>query len=270
MACGYTVFYGTIRLINFSHAGVYTLGAFIGYTLLIAIGPGDKILAVFFSVAGSIAAAGLIGSVVRWFFSLVQARDKGFALSPMIFGVGVALIIENSVLHVWGTQAHAFPVLLPEDWRKVILTLLVSVLLLIGTEVWVHKTKFGAAMRAVGIDHDAVRLMGISVNRVVYVVFIVFSGIAGVTGYLAGAYYGSIQFIMGFLIGLKGFTACVLGGIGNVRGALIGGWVLGLIEAFGGGWLGTEWTDVIAFSALILALVLKPTGILGENIVERM
>jgi branched-chain amino acid transport system permease protein len=271
MACGYTVFYGTIRLINFAHAGVFMLGAFIGYALLVAVNPiGGAITAVGVSMAGTVAAAGIIGLVIRWFFALVQTKRRGFALSPMIFGVGVGLIIENTALHLWGSSPRAFPVSLPEDYRKIVITLIVCVSLLVGTELWVHKTRFGAAMRAVGIDHGAVRLMGISVERVVYIVFMFFSGIAGITGYLAGAYYGSIQFLMGFVIGLKGFTACVLGGIGNVRGALVGGWTLGLIEALGGGWLGTEWTDVIAFSVLILVLVVKPTGILGENIVERM
>jgi branched-chain amino acid transport system permease protein len=113
-------------------------------------------------------------------------------------------------------------------------------------------------------------LMGIRVDIVLYITFAVFSAIAGITGLLAGTYYGSIQFSMGFVLGLKGFTAAVLGGIGNVRGALLGGFLLGFIEAFGGGIFGTEWTDVVTFSSLIAVLVVRPTGILGETIVERM
>ena len=269
MACGYTVIYGTVRLINFAHGDVYMLGAFIGAALLgLRLPAAQPITAVALSVSGTILAAGLIGYLIRWIFSRVKSRKTSF--SPMIAGVGISLVIENGVLHAWGSNAIRFPAQLPDNFQKIVLTLGLSIALLIATELWVEKTKFGAAMRAVGIDHDAVRLMGISVERVIFIVFIAFSAIAGLTGYLAGSYYGSIQFLMGFMLGLKGFTAAVIGGIGNVRGALFGGWFLGLVEAFGGGYLGTQWTDVVVFSVLIFTLVLKPNGILGEAVVERM
>jgi branched-chain amino acid transport system permease protein len=269
IALGYTVIYGTIRLINFAHGDVYMLGGFIGFTILGLIIPTSGVtVRVVASVAGTIAATGLVGYIIRWLLARLKARSGSF--SPIIAAVGVSLVIQNGVLHVWGSAALVYPVQLPPDLSRFIVTLVICCLLLFAAELWIGKTKFGAAMRAVGIDHGAVRLMGISVDRVLYITFVAFSAIAGVTGYLAGSYYGVIEFLMGFELGLKGFTAAVLGGIGNVRGALVGGFVLGMVESFGGGWLGTQWTSVIAFSVLIALLILKPTGILGETVVERM
>ena len=269
LGLGFTVIYGTVRLINFAHGGVYMVGAFVGFSLLGALAPtGNVPLQVVGSLAGTVAATALMGYIIRWV--LAHLKAKAGSLGPMIAAVGIGIVIENGALHLWGSAPRVYPVQFGQGVSRLVVTLSACLLLLVGTELWIGRTKFGIAMRAAGIDHGAVRLMGISVEKVVIITFMVFSAIAGITGYLAGIYYGVIQFQMGFELGLKGFTAAVLGGVGNVRGALVGGIVLGLVEAFGGAWLGTEWTSVIAFSVLIAVLTLRPTGILGETIVERM
>ena len=269
IAVGYTVIYGTVRLLNFAHGDMYMLGAFIGLTIIQALPgfdfPAIKMLA---SIIGTLAAIGFAGYVVRLILERVDIKNSTF--SPIIAAVGLSLVFENSALQIWGTKPLAFPMQMAEDCTKPLITLAVCLVMIAAVDVWVSRSRFGMAMRAVGIDHNAVRLMGIRVDVTLYITFAVFSAIAGVTGLLAGSYYGSIQFSMGFLLGLKGFTAAVLGGIGNVRGALLGGFALGMIEAFGGSIFGTNWTDVIVFSCLILILIAKPTGILGETVVERM
>lgn len=269
LAAGYTVIYGTVRLINLAHGDVYMIGAFIGAMLLGAMPAGFGLVpGLVLSIVGTAAATALAGFLIRLLISRLDARPGSF--SPIIAAVGISLVIENGAFHLWGSAPVAFPISMPLDDRKIALTLALSCIVLLAADWWIGRTRFGIAMRAVGTDHDATRLMGIGVERVLLVTFAVFSAIAGITGYLAGAYYGSIQFSMGFSLGLKGFTAAVLGGMGNVRGALVGGIVLGLVEAYGGGWIGTEWTDVISFSFLIVILTLRPSGLLGETVVQRM
>jgi branched-chain amino acid transport system permease protein len=269
IAVGYTVIYGTVRLLNFAHGDMYMLGAFIGLTGIVAL-PGLAVpqIAIPFAILATLLVIGFLGFLVR--FVLERIDSKNDAFSPIIAAVGISLILQNSALHIWGTKPLAFPIQMAHDLTKPLITLAVCLIMILAVDVWVSRSRFGMAMRAVGIDHNAVRLMGIRVDVTLYITFAVFSAIAGITGLLAGTYYGSIQFSMGFILGLKGFTAAVLGGIGNVRGALLGGFLLGLIEAFGGGFFGTNWTDVISFSCLIIILTLKPTGILGETLVERM
>jgi len=144
--------------------------------------------------------------------------------------------------------------------------------LMIALELFVRRTQYGRAMRAVSIDKDMCELMGIDVNRIIAVTFFVGSALAGAAGTMAGAYYGSIWYFMGFLIGLKAFTAAVIGGIGSIPGAMLGGLILGLLESFGTQipGIGSEWKDVFSFSVLILVLVFKPTGLLGQSEQERM
>jgi branched-chain amino acid transport system permease protein len=269
IAVGYTVIYGTVKLLNFAHGDMYMLGAFIGVTAILAL-PAFAIpqLAIPFAILATVLVIGFLGFLVR--FVLERIDSKNDAFSPIITAVGISLILQNSALHIWGTKPLAFPIQMAHDFTKPLITLGVCLVMILAVDLWISRSRFGMAMRAVGIDHNAVRLMGIRVDFVLYITFAVFSAIAGLTGLLAGTYYGSIQFSMGFLLGIKGFTSAVVGGIGNVRGALLGGFLLGIIEAFGGGYFGTNWTDVISFSCLILVLTLKPTGILGETVVERM
>jgi len=233
-------------------ADVYMLGAFVGFVLLgesNAVGPA--------SGCPSSSVWPGTGSQPRLWSdtsSMVLARlgRSRERLARSLRGRNIPGD-QNGAL-TFGSAPVAYPLTCPKTPEKSSVSLAVCLILLFATEIWVRTTKFGAAMRAVGIDHGAVRLMGIRVENVLYVTFAAFSAIAGITGYLAGSYYGSIQFSMASSWP-QGVHRGGLGGIGNVRGALVGGWVLGLVEAFGGGWLGTEWTNVIAFAFLIAVLV---------------
>jgi branched-chain amino acid transport system permease protein len=148
--------------------------------------------------------------------------------------------------------------------------ILIAILLMAGLQWLVMRTGAGRAMRAISQDPKAALYMGINVDAVIARTFFIGSALAGAAGVMAGAYYGKVDFLMGFIIGLKAFTAAVIGGIGNIRGAMLGGLALGLLESFGTAWLGGQWRDVFAFSFLILFLTLRPTGILGERVTERV
>lgn len=266
---GFTVFYGTLRLINFAHGDTYMIGAFIGFAVLSALGTGaGSVTGVTAAVVGTILATGVLGLAMQVIYAKVHAAGSHFG--PLIAAIGVSIALENAALHIWGSEPQVYPVVMPSGNVKIVITLLITFGIMLGTELWVARTRFGTAMRAVGMDHDAVRLMGIRINRVITITFFVFSAIAGITGLIAGFYYSSIDFLMGFILGIKGFTAAVLGGVGNIRGALVGGLVLGLLESYGAGYLGGQWSDVIAFVVLIAVLALRPTGLLGETVVERM
>jgi branched-chain amino acid transport system permease protein len=152
---------------------------------------------------------------------------------------------------------------------QIVLVVIAAALMLVLAHI-VERTREGRAMRAIALDPQGAQLMGVNVNRVIATVFFIGSALAGAAGVMAGAYYGSIDFLMGFIIGLKAFTAAVIGGIGNLYGAMLGGLLLGLLESFGSAWFGGEWRDVFSFAFLILFLTFKPTGLLGARVVERM
>ncbi len=269
-ALGFTIFYGTIRLINFAHGDVVMFGAFVGFTVLSLLSrvhnTGVQVTVALLAV---IAATALVGLILRWAYAHVNGqRNKS---GPLIAAIGMSLVLENGAMGLWGSMPQTYQVQFPGSTAVSLPVLLGACLLIFGGVEWlVHRTRLGMAIRAVGIDHGAVRLMGVRVEWIILFTFALFSAIAGVAGVMDGMYFGSINFLMGFTLGIKGFTAAVFGGIGNVRGALVGGFALSLVEAFGAAYLGSSWTDVIAFCVLILLLVFRPTGILGETIVERM
>jgi branched-chain amino acid transport system permease protein len=148
--------------------------------------------------------------------------------------------------------------------------MLIAAVLMFGLNTYIQKTSTGRAMRSIALDMKGSLLMGVNVDAVITRTFFIGSALAGAAGVMAGAYYGKIDFLMGFIIGLKAFTAAVIGGIGNIKGAMLGGLVLGLVEAFGSDLFGGQWRDVFAFGVLILFLTLRPTGILGERVTERV
>jgi branched-chain amino acid transport system permease protein len=206
---------------------------------------------------------------------------KAPRLSILITALAVSLVLQNAVLTLTNGQILPFSPKLGFaginlggvfiNYKQIVLAG-TAALLMIGLELFVSRTQYGRAMRAVSVDKDMCELMGIDVNRVIAVTFFVGTALAAAAGTMAGAYYGSIWYFMGFLIGLKAFTAAVIGGIGSIPGAMLGGLVLGLLEAFGTTipGVGSEWKDVFSFSVLILVLVFKPTGLLGKSEQERM
>lgn len=279
IALGYTMIYGIIRLINFAHGDFVMVGAFIGWSVLgvtfVSHLPAGTALALAL-VGGSLGVGALAVGVDRVAY---QPLLKHSRLTILITALGVSMALENGVQIGYGAGYNTYPEILPVTgftianvsigWVQLGIFVL-NVLLMLALYTFVERTYVGTAMRALALDQDAARLMGINVERVIMLTFLLGGILAAVAGVMMGVYYTQISFFMGFLLGLKAFTAAVLGGIGNIPGAMIGGILIGLIESLSSGYVSAEWNDVIVFGVLILVLVIKPTGILGERVVERM
>lgn len=280
IALGYSMVYGIIKLLNFAHGDIYMLGAFIGFALLTSLGglPGSLSLgALLVVLLVSMLLTGTAGVVIeRLAYRPLRGAPR---LAVLISAVGVSFTLEYGIAAIAGPNPRAFPVRLEGDVFDVlgarvslpqVILMLIAAALMIALNIYIQKTSTGRAMRSIALDMTGSLLMGINVNAVITRTFFIGSALAGAAGVMAGAYYGKIDFLMGFIIGLKAFTAAVIGGIGNIKGAMLGGLVLGFVEAFGTEWFGGQWRDVFAFSVLILFLTLRPTGILGERVTERM
>ncbi len=281
VALGYTMVYGIIKLLNFAHGDIYMVGAFVGFVVLGLVSGvlGAGWVGIIVSMLASMLIVGLLGVGIQ----RVAYRPllKAPRLSILITAVGVSLVLYNFVMVLTNGEFLAFNTDLSfagidlgsvrVTYTQMILVVATASLML-GLHWFINKTMYGRAMRAIAIDQDACRLMGINVNKTIALTFFVGSALAAAAGVMAGVYYGSINFFMGFVIGLKAFTAAVIGGIGSIPGAMIGGLILGLLEAIGTQlpMIGSEWKDVFAFVILILLLVFKPTGILGKSEIERM
>jgi branched-chain amino acid transport system permease protein len=279
LALGFTLVYGILELINFSHFNVFMVGSFIAMWVLQGFGltgqdviltglPLVMVLLVAFTV--TMVASGMIGVAIERLCLRPLRNVKGPA--AMITTIGVSYILFNIILLTMGAEGRNYPNPMPEvrfhidgavlDVR-VLLIWAVALLLMAALYVFVQKSKMGKAMRATAQDPEAARMMGVDVDKVVIIAFFLGSALAGAGGLIFGLYYNFTSFIIGFTAGLRAFTAAVLGGIGNVPGAMVGGLIIGLIEALGGQVAGA-WTDVIIFSILVLVLVFKPSGLLGR------
>ncbi len=280
LALGFTLVYGILELINFSHFNVFMVGSFIALWTLQQFGlSGQDTVLVGLPLAGVLLAAfavtmlatGMIGVGIERFL-LRPLRDvKGPA--AMITTIGVSYILFNSVLLTVGADSKNFPNPLPPLQFPIggavlrlreVLIWIIATLLMLGLTFFVQRTSLGRAMRATAQDPEAARMMGVEVDRVIMTAFFLGSALAGASGLIFGLYYNFTSFLIGFNAGLRGFTAAVLGGIGNVPGAMLGGVIIGLIEAFGGQWIGSAWADVIIFAILVLVLVFRPAGLLGR------
>ncbi len=281
VALGYTMVYGIIKLLNFAHGDLYMVGSFVGFLILSAISGllGDSWAAILCSMVLSMLAVGLLGVLIQRV--AYQPMLSAPRLSILITALAVSMVLSNTVMALTNGEYKAFITDLGYDGVDIgnvfvtytqIVLVVSAAFLMVVLYLFVHKTLYGKAMRAIAIDQDACRLMGINVNRVIALTFFIGSALATAAGVMAGVYYGSIHFAMGFVIGLKAFTAAVIGGIGSIPGAMLGGLVLGLLEAFGTQIpaIGTEWKDVFSFGILILLLIFKPTGLLGKTEIERM
>lgn len=280
IALGYSMVYGIIKLLNFAHGDIYMLGAFVGFAILTSLGglPASLSLgALLVVLLLSMLVTGTAGVLIeRLAYRPLRGAPR---LAVLITAVGVSFSLEYGVSAIAGPNPRAFPVRLEGGVFDVlgarvslpqIILMLIAGALMIALNTYIQKTSTGRAMRSIALDMTGSLLMGINVNAVITKTFFIGSALAGAAGVMAGAYYGKIDFLMGFIIGLKAFTAAVIGGIGNIKGAMLGGLVLGFVEAFGTEWFGGQWRDVFAFSVLILFLTLRPTGILGERVTERM
>jgi branched-chain amino acid transport system permease protein len=280
LALGFTLVYGILELINFAHFNVFMVGSFIGMWTLQLMGiNGQSIVMTGLPLIGTMLIAlivtmvlsGALGVLIER-VSLRPLRDvKGPA--AMITTIGVSYVLFNIILLTVGADSKNYPDPLPPvQWDigdavlrlREVLIWVIAVLLMLGLHFFVQRSKMGKAMRATAQDPEAARMMGVEVDRVIVIAFFLGSALAGAGGLIFGLYYNFTSFIIGFTAGLRAFTAAVLGGIGNVPGAMLGGVIIGLIEAMGGQFIATAWTDVIIFSILVLVLVFRPAGLLGR------
>ena len=280
IALGYTMVYGVLKLINFAHGDLCILAAFIGLTVLTSglggANAGALLLAAAFIVAA--VAVGIAGAVLE--FTAYRPLRKAHRLSAVVSALGASMLIENGIMLIWSPQVQVFPAnLLPDLTWKIgsasisfvqVMIIAGSLILMAGLYFYVHHTRFGTAIRAAAIDQDAARLMGINVNRVIASVFVVGPALGAVGGLFVGLYYREAYFNMGWIYGLNAFIAAIIGGIGNIPGAMLGGLLLGLFNAFAAGYVSSSWQEAITFGLLIAILLVRPTGILGERVAEKI
>ena len=283
IALGYTMVYGVLEMINFAHGDVYMVGSFLGLLVLTLVGPsaglvgGGVALALAAALLGAMGGCALLGiSIERIAYRPVRGTSR---LGPLIAALGVSLFLQNAAMLIVGTRPKAFPSLVEKRLYHLgdavftnlqVLILGASLGLMLLLDQFVRRTRWGRAMRAVAQDAEVAGFMGVEANTVITLTFLIGSVLAAGAGIMVGLYYGIVDFFMGYIAGLKAFTAAVLGGIGNLRGAMLGGLLLGLAESFGAGFIGAQWRDVIAFAVLITVLVLRPGGLLGEQLPEKV
>jgi branched-chain amino acid transport system permease protein len=288
VALGYTMVYGVLNLINFAHGDVLMIGAMAGLTILKMVEsvapdlPG--IIKLFIAILGAIPVCMLVNVIIeRVAYRRLRNAPR---LAPLITAIGVSLLLQTFAMMIWGRSPIPFPQIMPSEPLHVggalisqtqVMLLVLALFSMIGLVLLVEKTKMGRAMRATAENPRVAGLMGVDSNRVIVATFAIGAALAAVAGVMWAANYSSAQFAMGFAPGLKAFSAAVLGGIGNIYGAMVGGILLGLIESLGagyigdltGGFLGSNYQDIFAFVVLIIVLTLRPSGIMGERVADR-
>ncbi|HEV2740267.1 MAG TPA: branched-chain amino acid ABC transporter permease [Candidatus Elarobacter sp.] len=283
IALGYTMVYGIIELINFAHGDVYTLGTFFSLAILALLGVTGivtgpmLIVVVAVTILGAMLLCGLTGVIIeRLAYRRLRKAPK---LAPLITAIGMSFILENIMQYWRGPSPVPFPQVIPNPsfalgaisiQTKQIMVIVLAVVLMFALQTFVYNTRLGKAMRATAQDKDAAQLMGIDINTTIALTFLIGSALAGAAGFVSGVYYGSTWFFNGFAAGLKAFTAAVLGGIGNLAGAMLGGFLIGLIEAMTTQFIGDQWSNVMVFSILVLVLIFRPSGLLGESLPNKV
>jgi len=306
VALGYTMVYGIIQLINFAHGEVVMIGAMVAFTIINALAPSGMppLAVVLIGTGAAIPVCVLVGySMERLAYRPLRRAPR---LAPLITAIGVSIVLQHLAMLVWSRNVLAFPQIIQTHSYTLLGATITSVQLVIigicvammaALALLVYRTRLGTAMRATAQNPQVAGLMGIDINRVIATTFVIGAALGAVAGVLFGTYYGVVQYTMGSILGLKAFSAAVLGGIGNIPGAMLGGVLLGLVEALGAGYIGdftdlcqyawlapainaceggghfilfgSNYQDVISFVVLILVLVLRPSGLLGERIGDR-
>ena len=283
IALGYTMIYGILRFINFAHGDVFMVGAYSGYYLAMLFAfttftGGASVWMAILILIGSMAVCSILG------FTLEKLAYKPLRNSPkltiLITAIGVSLFLEYGGQLVFGADPKSFPTLLENKslfsvggaavFSNSVVVIIVSLVLMVILRLIIMKTKIGTAMRAVSFNHNVASLMGININGIISFTFIIGSSLAAAAGILFGLNYPKIDPLIGIIYGLKAFVAAVLGGIGNITGAALGGYILGIVETFVSGYLSSTFRDAIAFAILIIILLFKPTGILGKKEIEKV
>ena len=281
VALGYTMVYGVLKLINFAHGDLFTIGAYLGLTLLVScnlagvLPPVVAVLAVFIMVGIMVA---IIGCLLER--AAYRPLRKAGRLSAVVSALGASIFFQNAVMLVYGARSQVYPngilpsvavSLLGVDIPLMRIVMFVGTVVLMLLLYWfINHTRIGTAIRAVAIDQDTAKLMGINVDNIISMIFLIGPALGGAAGVMMGLYYGQITYDMGFSFGLKAFTAAIMGGIGNIPGAMVGGILLGVLEAMGAAYVSIAWKDAIAFLVLILILIFRPTGLLGERVAEKI
>jgi branched-chain amino acid transport system permease protein len=306
VALGYTMVYGIIQLINFAHGEVVMIGAMVAFTVINLLAPGGlpAVAVLLIGTSAAIPVCMLVGyALERLAYRPLRNAPR---LAPLITAIGLSIVLQHLALLVWSRNILAFPQIIELRTFNVfgatvsnvqVAIVAVCTLMMTGLALLVYRTRLGTAMRATAQNAQVAGLMGIDVNRVIAVTFVIGAALGAVAGVLFGTYYGIAQYTMGSILGLKAFSAAVLGGIGNIPGAMLGGVLLGLVEALGAGYIGeftdlcqyawpaarieacagdghfilfgSNYQDVFAFLVLILVLVLRPQGLLGERVGDR-
>jgi branched-chain amino acid transport system permease protein len=282
IALGYTMVYGILQLINFAHGEVYMLGAYLGIIvlgLLTATGlPAYSMaLTLFISILVSMIFCAAYGAAIERV--AYRPLRRAVKLAPLISAVGMSIILQNFVMLSQGKEYKNLPPLFPSEGFTIfganvspvqVFILGASILLMIVLTLFIAKTRIGKAMRATSQDRVMAGLVGININQVISVTFMIGSALAAVAGVMVTLYYGVVHFFMGYLAGIKAFTAAVLGGIGSIPGAMLGGFMLGLIENFGASYISSVYKDAFAFIVLIITLIIRPSGLLGQKAVDKV
>jgi len=272
IALGYTMVYGIIKLINFAHGDIYMVGAYVAFFATTYLH-----LSFFPALIVAMVTAGIIGVIIE----RLAYRPLRYAprIAVLITAIGVSLLLEYGGILIVSPQPRTFPALFQADVftfgnivvnSQQVLILAVSLALMIILTYVVQRTKIGKAMRAVSFDTDAAKLMGINVDGVISITFAIGSALAAAAGMLVGVYYNSIDPLMGIMPGLKAFVAAVLGGIGIIPGAMLGGILMGIVEALVSGFISSTFRDAAAFAILIIILLFRPSGLLGKNLREKV
>ena len=272
LALGYTMVYGIIKLINFAHGDIYMIGAFMGYYLINTLH-----LNFFVALILSMVGTAILGVVIE--FLAYRPLRNSTRIAALITAIGVSFLLEYGMVFFVGANTRSFPQVIetvrytigPVSISNIQLMIFgISILLMVGLQFIVQKTKMGKAMRAVSVDSDAAQLMGINVNRTISFTFALGSALAGAAGVLIALYYNSLEPLMGMTPGIKSFVAAVLGGIGIIPGAALGGFVIGLLETFATAVELSDFRDAIVYAILIIILLVRPAGILGKNVKEKV
>jgi branched-chain amino acid transport system permease protein len=288
VALGYTMVYGILQLINFAHGEILMIGSMVSVSVVIAgqkYFPGlNPVVLLVVATAAAIPVCVVVSLIIeRVAYRPLRNAPR---LAPLITAIGLSIVLQTLAMIIWKPNPIVFPNLLPNDpihigpavlAPKQILILAVSTIMMIGLILLVNKTKLGRAMRATSENPRIAGLMGVNSNYVIAATFAIGAALAAVAGVLVGMNYNIVHFTMGFMPGLKAFTAAVLGGIGNIGGAMLGGLLLGVIESLGagyigdltGGFLGSQYQDIFAFAVLIVVLIFRPSGLMGERVADR-
>ena len=285
VALGYTMVYGIIELINFAHGDVFMVGGFVSLFVLTNVlgqeGSATSLEQIVFELAVTFTlvmiAVGLLGVLIERF--AYRPLRNAPRLAPLITAIGISFILQNIIQIIYGPSPINTPQVIPPSARVDIFgvsigwinifVIVIAVVLMIGLQLFVSRTKTGRAMRSTASDREAAALMGVDINRTIAITFLLGSALAGAAGVVQGLYFGNIQFTLGFQAGLKAFTAAVLGGIGNLFGAAIGGFFIGFVEVTCAHFGYLAWAQAAVFGILIVTLVFRPAGLFGTQLGER-